>query len=98
MNFMFANVAVDFFVRGGLVMWPILAALLAALVIIIERSLWWLSLSRRSNSEKLAESFAAISDGDYERAIRLTDHNTDPFLQTVHHGLTHAHSSLLGAM
>lgn len=98
MNPMFANVVFDFFVRGGPIMWPILFCLLAALVVVIERSLWWWSLGRRSRTEVLNETFEAVSQGRFEHAVKLTRQANDPFLATVHEGMLHAHTSLLGAM
>lgn len=98
MNPILANIVVDFFDRGGPIMWPILVALLAALVVVAERSLWWFSLQRRTQSAELTESFEAISSGNFEQAIKLTTNTNDPFLKTVHEGLVHAHSSMLGAM
>lgn len=95
---MFANIVVDFFLRGGPVMWPILVCFLAALVVVIERSLWWWGLSRRSQVNTLDSAFAAIAEGRFDEATRVTQSDADPFLATVHEGLVHAHSSLLGAM
>lgn len=95
---MFANVVVDTFLRGGPIMWPILFCLLAALVVVVERSLWWLGLSRRTRPETLNETFEAVSQGRFEHAVKLTRQANDPMLATVHEGLLHAHTSLLGAM
>jgi biopolymer transport protein ExbB len=93
-----ANVAVDAFLRGGPVMWPLLAALLAALTVVLERSLWWLNLSRRVRSDTLTRTFDAISEGKFDLAAQLVSGGSDPFLRTVREGLLHAHSSFLGAM
>jgi len=93
-----ANVVVDFFIKGGPVMWPILLAFLAALVVIVERAMWWASLRRRSNPKALSDTFDAIADGDFDSAVRMTDAGDDPFLNVIHEGLLHAHSSMLGAM
>jgi biopolymer transport protein ExbB len=98
MNPLLANVVVDFFLRGGPIMWPILLCLVAALVVIVERALWWWQLERRTRAEALNESFEAISAGDFAGAAALTNRGSDPFLRTVQEGLLHAHSSLLGAM
>jgi biopolymer transport protein ExbB len=95
---LFANIIVDYFLKGGPIMWPILVALLGALTVILERVFWWISLWQRTRSAELQESFDAIADGEFDKAIALTDHPDDPFLSTVHEGLLHAHSSLLGAM
>src|ERR1022692_570908 len=98
MNPFLANLIVDYFNEGGPIMWPIVLALLAALTVVLERALWWWILWRRTSSQTAEQSFNAISTGDFEKALQLTDDSDDPFLQTIHEGLVHAHSSLLGAM
>ena len=98
MSPLFANVVIDLFVRGGPIMWPILFCLVAALVVVVERGLWWWSLKRRVREGTLNETFDAISQGRFDQAVRLTRQGNDPYLATVHEGLMHAHSSLLGAM
>jgi biopolymer transport protein ExbB len=98
MNPILANIIVDYIIKGGPIMGPILLALLAAITVVIERSLWWYALHRRSRSRPLHQTFDAIADGDFDKALELTDSKSDPFLATVHEGMVHAHSSLLGAM
>jgi biopolymer transport protein ExbB len=93
-----ANIVVDFFIRGGPIMWPILICLFAALFVVVERALWWWSFTRRSSEANLNETFEAITQGRFDQAVRLTRQGSDPFLATVHEGLMHAHTSLLGAM
>lgn len=93
-----ANIIVDYFLKGGPIMWPILLAFLAGTTAVIQRSLWWIDLKRRMHSKALSQSFDAIAAGEFERAVRLTARQNDPFLSTVHDGLLHAHSSMLGAM
>jgi len=98
MSPMLANIVVDYFLKGGPIMWPILLAFLAALVVIAERVLWWWGLHQRTRSERLNKSFDAITDGEFDNALKLTAGSDDPFLRVVQDGLIHAHSSLLGAM
>jgi biopolymer transport protein ExbB len=93
-----ANIVIDYFLKGGPIMWPILLAFLAGVTAILQRSLWWLDLQRRLHSDALHKSFDAIAAGNFEQAVGLTADKNDPFLNTVHEGLLHAHSSLLGAM
>lgn len=93
-----ANVVVEFFINGGPIMWPLGLCLLAALVVILERSLWWLRLSRRACSRSLNRAFDAITQGEFDEAVKVTSDRSDPYLITLNEGLTHAHSSLLGAM
>jgi biopolymer transport protein ExbB len=92
------NLVVDYFLQGGPIMWPLLVALFTAIIVVLERSIWWLTLRLRTRNDPLQLSFEAISAGEFDAALALTDHPDDPFLATVHCGLLHAHSSLLGAM
>src|SRR6202453_4581546 len=93
-----ANIVVDYFFQGGPIMWPILLAFIAAVTVVIERYLWWWNLKRRTRSDRLNKSFEAIATGDFPSAVELTTDASNPFLCTVHEGLLHAHTSLLGAM
>jgi biopolymer transport protein ExbB len=97
-NLILANLIVDYFLKGGPIMWPILVALLSAITVVLQRSLWWIGLRHRTHSAALIDTFDAIADGQFDKALQLTDSKNDPFLTTVHDGLIHAHSSLLGAM
>lgn len=98
MQLILATIVLDYFLKGGPIMWPILLALLAALVVVLERTLWWSSLWRRTKSDELHKTFEAIAAGKFAEALELTGSENDPFLRTIHEGLLHAHSSLLGAM
>jgi biopolymer transport protein ExbB len=95
---MLAHLALDFFLRGGVLMWPMLLCLVAALFVLLERALWWWNLRRRCQPAALNEAFDAISNGDFARAASLAERTDDPYLHTVREGLLHAHASLLGAM
>ncbi|MCC6232765.1 MAG: MotA/TolQ/ExbB proton channel family protein [Verrucomicrobiales bacterium] len=93
-----ANVVVDFFLRGGPVMWPILVCLMAAATVVIERATWWGQLGRRSRRECLDRAFGLIAEGRFEEAADLCDDSRHPHLATLREGLWHAHTSFLGAM
>ena len=93
-----ANLALDLFLKGGVLMWPMLACLIAALFVVLERSLWWWSLKQRCRPAELKETFDAVSAGEFDRAAQLAGSTNDPHLLTLREGLVHAHSSMLGAM
>jgi biopolymer transport protein ExbB len=94
----FGNIVLDFFYKGGPIMWPILVCLMAALVVVAERGLWWWGLHKKSRMDILNESYAALAAGDFETALKLSASGNDPFLRTLRDGILHAHTSLLGAM
>lgn len=93
-----ANVVVDFFLKGGPIMWPILVCLLAAAVVVVERSLWWWNLGRRAQRERLEGVLDSVANGRFAAAIDASAGSGDPFVATLHAGLVNAHSSFLGAM
>lgn len=95
---MLANLVIDYFIKGGPIMWPILFALLGALIVVVERTLWWWRLLRRSGSADIQRCFDAIASGRFAEALQLSAAADNPHLATIREGLLHAHSSLLGAM
>src|ERR1700722_12869528 len=97
-NPIIANIVLDYFLKGCPVMWPMLVAFITALTVVIERVLWGWSLRRRTHSDRLNKAFETIAAGEFDDALEMTDSKNDPFLKTVHDGLRHAHSSMLGAM
>jgi biopolymer transport protein ExbB len=98
MHLFLSTIVFDYFLKGGPVMWPILFAFIMALTVVLERCIWWSSLWKRTHSKDLERSFDAIAEGKFSEAVKLTDSEDDHFLRTIHEGLLHAHSSLLGAM
>src|ERR1700748_3770643 len=98
MNPLLANIVLDVFFRGGPMMWPIVICLVAALVVGVERSLWWLSLKRSLDSKTLDQTFEAISEGRFDEGLELTRDDEDPFLAVIHEGLIPAHTPLLGGV
>lgn len=93
-----ANVVVDYFIKGGPVMWPILACLVAAATVVVERAVWWWRLGRRARRERLEHAFGLVAEGRFAEATDASDDPGDPYLATLREGLVHAHSSFLGAM
>jgi biopolymer transport protein ExbB len=69
---------IDFIIRGGLVMWVIVALALVATVIIVERFLY---LKRVSKDEEKLLKYARMSLelGHYEEVLALCDKNISPF-------------------
>ena len=67
---MMANIVVEFFLKGGPVMWPILLCALVAVAVVGERSFWWLRESRRRDPKKLEQLLAALENADIPAAMQ----------------------------
>jgi biopolymer transport protein ExbB len=89
MNPMFANIVVQFFLKGGPVMWPLLVCAFVAVAVLGERSIWWLRESRKRNPEKLEQILAALENADVPAATKLA---------RDYRGLSHVNTSLQGAL
>ena len=94
----FANILVEYFEKGGPVMWPILVSAIVAVAVVGERSFWWLRESFRRDAEGLEKVFAAIENGDFRSASELSKDSSDPIIRMIWHGMNHHHSSLEGAL
>ena len=95
---MLANIVVETFLKGGWVMWPILATFFLALCVVLDRAFWWLRLKATLQPAKQEQARNAIGTGDFAAAWNLTRDTPDPFLRNLAEGMTHAHTSMLAAM
>jgi biopolymer transport protein ExbB len=98
---MLANIVFQFFIKGGPVMWPILASAIVAVAVVGERAFWWWRESRKRNAQKLEQVLAALENADLAAATNLSANSDDPVIRVIRHGLNHAghaHGSLVGAL
>ena len=95
---MFANIMVEYFIKGGWVMWPILVTGLVAVSVVGERIWWWTRESGKRDPQRMEKVFAAIEQGDFSEAGGLCRDTNDPVIRMIWHGMNHTHSSLQGAL
>jgi biopolymer transport protein ExbB len=95
---MMANIVVEFFDKGGPVMWPILLSALVAVAVVGERSFWWFRESRRRDPKRLEQLLAALENSDLPAAIQIAEGSQDPVVRMIYRGLNHVHASMEGAL
>src|SRR6266704_3547570 len=95
---MLANIAVQFFLKGGPVMWPILVCAFVAVAVVGERAFWWWRESRKRDPQKLELLLVTLENGDVSAAARISTDSEDPVIRMVHRGLNHVHTSMQGAL
>ncbi len=91
---MLANIVFQFFLKGGPVMWPLLASALAAVAVLGERSFWWWRETQRRDLQKREKVLAALENSDAETAAKLSEGSNDPVIRMIHHSLDHEHTSI----
>lgn len=64
------NIVLDTFVKGGPIMWPILATSFIAVAVVVERSIWWFRLRSRHQPELLESVYVALEEGDVKKPRR----------------------------
>jgi biopolymer transport protein ExbB len=94
---MLANVIIDYFNKGGPIMWPILIVAIVAVAVVGERAFWWVRLGMRRDPAKLEKILVAMENGDFKSASTLARGSEDPVIRMIWHGLNHFHSSMQGA-
>lgn len=91
--------AADYFVRGGPVMYPILAVSIIALTVVLERLFWWSREGARRRTAVLHRIYDTVQAGDLAGASALAaGETTDPRIRVVYEGLNHQHESMQGAL
>ena len=95
---MLANIVTETFIKGGWVMWPILATFFLALCVLLDRSFWWLRFQSLQHADRQEKARTALGTGDFPAAWDLSHGSSDPYLQNLAEGIAHAHTSMLAAM
>jgi biopolymer transport protein ExbB len=79
-------------------MWPILVTFFLALCVVLDRAVWWLRYQATLQATAQEQARVALGTGDFETAWKLAEETTEPFIQNLAEGMTHAHTSMLAAM
>jgi biopolymer transport protein ExbB len=86
------------FVKGGPIMWPLLATSLVALSVVIERSRFLWRQRRRAQPELVTAILRAVEDGRIDDAVHMGRHARDPVAATLVRGLAGRDQSLSTAL
>jgi biopolymer transport protein ExbB len=92
------NTIFETFFKGGPVMYPIVAVLVVAVAVVLERIVWWTIQTACREPNKLDKVYAALEQGNLVGAVNLARGSKDPLVRTVWHGLSHVHASVEGAL
>jgi biopolymer transport protein ExbB len=95
---MMANIVIEFFGKGGPVMYPIMIAALVAVAVVGERAFWWFRESRRRDPRSLEQVLAALENSDVTAALKVAGCSQDPVVRMIFRGLSHVHGSMEGAL
>ena len=92
------NQIFEYFFKGGIIMYPLVAVLVIAIAVILERMVWWIVQTAQRDPGKLDKVYAALEQGNVPAAISIARGSKDPLVRTVWHGLNHVHASVEGAL
>jgi biopolymer transport protein ExbB len=95
---MFANIIVEFFFKGGPVMWPILICAFVAVAVVGERTIWWWREGQKRDPKTLEKILAALENNNVPAATQFAQGSEDPVIRMIYRGLSHVNTSLQGAL
>jgi biopolymer transport protein ExbB len=89
---------IDLFLKGGPVMWPLLATSIVTLAVVIERSLFVAREWHRRRPEAVEAVFRAAEGADLQAAVDAGLRSTDPVARSLANALEHYDQSFSSAM
>jgi biopolymer transport protein ExbB len=92
------NLVVQYFVKGGWIMWPLLVTSFTAAMVILERLLWWSEETRRFDPDRLNRVYEALGKGNVSAASDLAQTSADPILRVIWQGLNNENNSVESAL
>jgi biopolymer transport protein ExbB len=88
----------DLLIKGGPVMWPLLAASLVAVSVVIERLLFILLEKGKRNADAVEAVLKLAEKGRVDEARQLAEKSQDFVVRAVGFALQHDHGSFANAM
>ncbi len=88
----------DYFQRGGPVMYPLLACSVVAFTVVTERLLFWMRMRWAQAPDTIARCLHLAHEGLYEEAGELARSSADPILHVLACGLANRDNTLTLAM
>jgi biopolymer transport protein ExbB len=82
------------FIKGGPIMWPMLAASILAMAVALERVLFLVNERRKRDTRAVAAFFVQVGKGDLAAAVTLSKGSRDPVVSTLGYALEHRDQSL----
>jgi biopolymer transport protein ExbB len=91
-------IMLEFFYRGGPVMYPLLFCSLLSLTLIVERIIFWTREERTRNRKLLTRFMELIEENDLTRAKEMTKDTRDFVIRVLVCGIVHREFSLRDAL
>lgn len=88
----------EFFVKGGPVMWPLLACSLWALACILERAIYWAQQRRLMDPIEVDSFLEHLRHGRLKETLRLGHASRNPMVRTFMASLVHGEKTLDDAL
>ena len=89
---------VHIFIKGGPIMWPLLAASILAMIVVLERVFFLLNEQRKRNRRAVGKVFEAVKKGDIDGALAITRKSKDCVVTTLGYALEHRELSIENAL
>ncbi|WP_372806836.1 MotA/TolQ/ExbB proton channel family protein [Pontiella sp.] len=80
--------------KGGVIMWPLLACSIVALAILFERLVFWLQILRNKNQPLVNRIFSLTEEGDFATAIQEAEGTRCLVCRILASGLAHRNYGL----
>jgi len=89
---------IELFVRGGPVMYPLLACSILVLTVIFERLLFWINVDLTRNRELIEDALELCRQGDWEAVRTKVSGSRDFIIRVLVSGILHREFSMTKAM
>jgi len=89
---------VHLFIKGGPIMWPMLAASVIALAVVIERVLFLLNEQRKRSPKSVNRFFQEVAKGNLDGAIAVANESKDAVCKTMGFALENRDASISHAL